>query len=142
MSFDPVTDSEIMEWHQKQGGAGRRMAGHATRMLRECIELCIAAGADPMEIHNAYFCEMAKAVDRGEFLRAHTLSEIIEEFVDVQLLATVFRSYFIYSGDLENIKRRKLDICLERQWQPDADGVLWRPGTKPASVPPSEPKSS
>lgn len=142
MSFDPVTESEVMSWHLSQGGFGKRPAAHALRMLREMVELCVASGATEGEIKMAVRRECDKAKERGDFLRAHTLAEVTEEFVDVQLLATVFRSYFIHPGNLENMKRLKFDICLKRQWQPDADGVLWRPGTKAAGSSQLEPKSS
>lgn len=142
MSFDIVTDSEIMEWHHHRGGHGGRAAGHALRILRECVELCVASGARPEETHEAFFSEMAKATDRGEFQKSHTFRDVLEEFVDVRILMTIYRGYFIVWGDLENEMRRKLDVCSGREWQADADGVLWRSGTEPVSGTPLEPKSS
>jgi hypothetical protein len=142
MSFDTVTESEIMEWHRKQGGFGGRPAAHALRMLREMVELCIAAGANQLELDEAFYAEIAKAYDRQEFMKPHTLQQITEELVDVGLLAVVFRNYFIPTYTLENEMRRKLDVCKLKEWQPDADGVLWRPGTRPVSGTPLEPKSS
>lgn len=140
MSFDPVTESEIMSWHRSQGGFGKRPAAHALRMLREMVELCVASGATEGEIKMAVRRECDKAKEREEFGKAPM--GFIEEFVDVGLLGVVYRNYFIPRGSLENEMRRKLDICRERQWEPDADGVLWRPGTRPVSGTPLEPKSS
>lgn len=140
MSFDPVTESEIMNWHQSQGGSGKRLAGHALRMLREMVELCVASGASEAEIKMAVRRECDKASDREEFGKAPM--GFIEEFVDVGLLSVVYRNYFIPRGSLENEMRRKLDVCRARSWEADADGVLWRPGTKPVSGTPLEPKSS
>jgi hypothetical protein len=133
MSYDPVTESEIMEWHRSRGGGGIRAGGHAVRILRECVELCVASGARPEEIHEAFSAEMAKATDRGEFEKSHTFRDALEEFVDVRILMTVYRGYFVAWGDLENEMRRKLHVCSGRAWKADASGVLWRPGTEPAS---------
>ncbi len=142
MSFDPVTESEIMEWHRLHGGAGKRAAGHALRMLRECVELCVAAGARRDEIYGACYSEMVKATDRQEFTKIHTHNEISEEFVDVKILATIFRNYFIPTPTLEYWMRHKLDVCSGRAWEADADGVLWRPGTGPAGTTPDSGESS
>jgi hypothetical protein len=135
MSFDPVTESEIIEWHRVHGGAGKRAAGHALRILRECVELCVAAGANEKEIAGAVLRELNKAQANEEFTKIHTHNEISEEFVDVKILATVFRYYFIPTPTLEYWMRHKLDVCNGRAWEADADGVLWRPGTGPAGTP-------
>jgi len=142
MSFDLVTESEIMDWHRSRGGSGTRAAGHALRILRECVELCVASGASEAEIKMAVRRECDKAEERKEFTKIPTYNGALEEFVDVKLLMTVYRNYFISTGSLENMLRRKLDICSGREWEADADGVLWRPGTKAASGAPLEPKSS
>ncbi len=142
MSFDLVTESEIMEWHRSQGGFGSRPAAHALRMLRECVELCVASGATEAEIKMSVRRECDKATERGDYTTTHSLREVTEEFVDVGLLGVVFRNYFIPTYTLENEIRRKLDVCKGREWEPDADGVLWRPGTRPVSGTPLEPKSS
>jgi hypothetical protein len=142
MSFDIVTESEIMDWHRSRGGSGRRAAGHALRILREMVELCVASGATEGEIKMAVRRECDKANDRREFSQIPTYHKALEEFVDVRLLMTVYRNYFIPHGSLENEMRRKLDVCSGRDWQADADGVLWRSGTEPVSGTPLEPKSS
>jgi hypothetical protein len=142
MSFDPVTESEILEWHRKEGGHGGRAAGHAIRLLRECVELCVAAGATEAEIKMAVRRECDKAKDRGDFYQAVFSPNITEEFVDVTMLASVFRYYFIRAEDFENEKRRKLEILKRRGWHVDADGVLWRPGTVTTGTSAVEPKSS
>lgn len=142
MSFDPVTESEILEWHRVHGGAGKRAAGHALRMLRECVELCVASGASEAEIKMAVRRECDKAEERQEFTKIHTHNEIAEEFVDVKILSTVFRGYFIPTPTLEYWMRHKLDVCSTRTWEADADGVLWRPGTRVAGSSHLEPKSS
>lgn len=126
-------EGQVVDWHLSQGGAGHRAAGHAVRILRECVELCIASGASPIEIKQGVHAEMLKAYDRDEFSKDHGPEEALEEFVDVFFLMTVFKRYFIIPRDLEAEMWRKLEVCRGRQWQPDADGVLWRPGTAPAA---------
>jgi hypothetical protein len=142
MSFDPVTESEIMDWHRSRGGSGTRAAGHALRILRECVELCVASGATEAEIKMAVRRECDKAENRKEFTRIPTYQNALEEFVDVKILMTVYRNYFIPHGSLDNEMRRKLDVCSGREWEPDADGVLWRPGTRASGSAPVEPDRS
>lgn len=135
-------DGQIIDWHQSRGGAGHRAAGHALRILREVVELCIASGAQVYELEDALYAEVAKALDRKEFMKTHTPAEVLEEFVDVRMLMTVFKRYFIIPRDLEAMEWSKLEVCRKRQWQPDADGVLWRPGTRPAVQPRDTAESS
>lgn len=142
MSFDLVTESEIMDWHRSRGGSGTRAAGHALRILREVVELCVASGATEGEIKMAVRRECDKATDRREFNRIPTYQNALEEFVDVKILMIVYRNYFIPHGSLENEMRRKLDVCNGREWQADSDGVLWRPGTRAVSGTPLEPDRS
>lgn len=142
MNLDYIFEQEVQEWHRTQGGSGIRAAGHALRILRECVELCVAAGASETEIKMAVRRECDKAGERGEFGKDHGLVGKMEEFVDVTLLMKVFEGYFLPPRLVGNEMRRKLEVCRLRQWQPDADGVLWRPGTAPGSGAPLEPKSS
>lgn len=118
------------------------MAGHALRILRECIELCIAAGASRNELEEAFLAEMWKADGRLEFSVPHSNADVLEEFVDVKMLMTIFKRYFIIPRDLEAEEWRKLEVCRKRQWEADADGVLWRPGTRRAGKLPGSAESS
>jgi hypothetical protein len=142
MSFDPVTEAEVSYWHRSQGGHAGRPAAHAVRMLRECVELCVASGATELEIKMAVRRECEKASQRHEFIQSTQYSHILEEFIDVKILSMVFRTYFLNFGDIENEMFRKMSVLRQRQWTPDADGVLWRPGTGPASGHPVEPERS
>lgn len=125
-------DGQIIDWHQSQGGAGHRAAGHAMRILRECVELCVISGANRNELFAAFVAEIDKADRRQEFSIPHSMQEVLEEFVDVKILMTVFKRYFIIPRDLEQAEWNKLAVCRERKWEADADGVLWRPGTRGA----------
>lgn len=141
MSFDPVTEPEIMSWHRKGGGSGIRSSGHAVRLLREVVELCIAAGATEQQIMTAVEQECDRASQRSEF-GGKSETEMFEEFADVTILSTVFRNYFIPREAYENTLAVKMDVIWGRQWEADADGVLWRPGTISAGTPGGEPERS
>lgn len=142
MSMDELFAGEVLRWHLTNGGAGTRPAGHALRMLRECVELCVASGASEAEIKMAVRRECDKSRDRGEFGKDLGLFGRVEEFADVQILGIVYQQYFIPSELAARELWRKLEVCRMREWEADADGVLWRPGTKPGSGTPLEPKSS
>lgn len=135
-------EGQVIDWHLQNGGAGHRAAGHAVRILREVVELCVASGATELEIRRAVSAELYKASTRDEFSKEHTPGEVLEEFVDVRMLMAVFKRYFIIPRDLESMEWQKLAICRQRQWEPDADGVLWRPGTRGAGSVPGSAESS
>jgi nucleoside 2-deoxyribosyltransferase len=116
---------DVMRWHIQNGGAFNRPAGHALRLLREVIELCITSGASEEEIFNHSEAEIIKAYDRNEW--GGDPSQAPQEWADCQLLLDVYAGH---AGiDKVSAKRDKLDILHERAWEADADGVLWRPGT-------------
>lgn len=135
-------DGQVVDWHLSQGGAGHRAAGHALRIFRECFELCVASGSSRNELFEAFLAEMDKADKRQEFSLPHSTSAVLEEFVDVKMLMTVFKRYFIIPRDLDSMEWQKLAICRQRQWEADADGVLWRPGTRGAGKLPGGAESS
>lgn len=123
---------EIIKFHAKNGGFGGHPSGHALRLLREVVELCVACGADRARIQKAILEELDKATMRGE-LGTYTEEGMAEEVADCEILLTVFKHYFFYDQEQEEVAiMRKLGICKERKWEADLDGVLWRPGTKTA----------
>jgi hypothetical protein len=140
MSMDVLFEGDVMHWHRSSGGFGGKASGHALRMLRECVELCVASGATEGEIKMSVRRECDKANDRREFGKDHGLAGRVEEFTDVRLLGIVYQHYFIPSNVAARELWRKLDVCRARVWQADDDGVLWRPGTEPVSGIPLEPK--
>lgn len=142
MSMEDLFEGEVLAWHVGNGGFGGRAAGHAIRMLRECVELCIASGASEAEIKMAVRRECDKATERKEFGKDHGLAGRVEEFTDVRLLGIIYQQYFIPPSVAAQELWRKLDVCRARAWQVDADGVLWRPGTQAAGSSHREPKSS
>jgi NTP pyrophosphatase (non-canonical NTP hydrolase) len=125
-TFDQLATA-IVAWHRNQGGNPGRPAAHALRILREVVELCVAAGATPAEIMTTLSSELTKEVKEnrrrlGEISRA----DLPYECADVQILLMVFAKY---NGiDLKQMCQEKMEICFDRKWQVDADGVLWRPG--------------
>lgn len=115
--------SSVMRWHIKNGGTFTKPSHHATRLLREVIELCVAAGASQGEILDAFLVELHKAEDRHEF--GGDPSKIPEEWADCAMLLDVFAKH---AGiDTRKEIREKLDVLWYRQWQPDEGGALYRP---------------
>lgn len=137
-----VTDAEVRDWHRTNGGHATRPAGHALRILREVVELCVASGASRSEIYEAVAAEDDKATGRQEFGQGYIPYKALEEFIDVTLLMKVFRGYFIDEVDLLHKTRAKMEVVRNRAWEPDADGVLWRPGTRGAGTVPGSAESS
>jgi nucleoside 2-deoxyribosyltransferase len=117
---------DVMRWHRENGGQFKRPASHALRLLCEVIELCITSGAEAGEIYGNIDAEIAKANARGDW--GVNLQELPYEWADCQMLLDVFREHAGFDG--KQAKREKLDILYDREWEADADGVLWRPGTK------------
>jgi nucleoside 2-deoxyribosyltransferase len=113
---------DIARWHQESGGNFTYPGGHAVRLLREVVELCVAAGADINEITRAVQAEIRKAQDRGE--RADPRA-VPSEWADCAILLKVFAHY---AGIREHVEiRNKLDILWERQWGAANSGALYRP---------------
>jgi hypothetical protein len=117
---------EVIRWHDANGGHFSRPAGHAVRMLREMIELCVAIGATENEIRDAVDREIAKAEERGQW--GGNPAEVGDECADVAILLDVLTKRAAI--DIVAVKQNKLAVLWARQWEADADGVLWRPGTK------------
>lgn len=113
---------DVMRWHRSQGGHFRMPAMHAVRLLREVVELCIAAGALESDMAIAFYREVEKARERGEF--GGTPGNVAVEWADCALLLDVFAGYM---GIVPVAARRhKLDTLWERKYFADQFGVLWR----------------
>ena len=112
----------VRRWHEMQGGNFRQPAAHAVRLLREVVELCIASGALESQIAGAVYREIEKARRRREFGGNPLL--VAGEWADCALLLDVFAGYF--GIDPVEARRNKLDELWQREYRPDADGVLWR----------------
>lgn len=116
---------DIGRWHADSGAHFGRPAGHAVRLLREVIELCIAAGATQFEMADAMMAEVKKARERGEF--GGDPSAIPEEWADCAILIEAFRKLAGIDGHIEI--RRKLDVLWRREWEADPSGALYRPAS-------------
>ena len=127
--FDEL-QNEVMNWHKNNGGYNGSPAGHALRMLREVVELCIAAGAQPKDITTTVSDELKKEMTENfEHIGRVNISTLPYEVADVQLLLMVFAGY--QQVDIMKLSKHKFEIVLERKWQVDSQGVLWRPGRRP-----------
>lgn len=116
-------DKEVWHWHVANGGHFKRPANHALRLLREVVELCVATGASPDEIGFATCAEIDKAVMRNEI--GGNPAAVPQEWADCAMLLEVFSKHWRIDEYKEI--RQKLDILLERKWQADAGGALYRP---------------
>ena len=124
---DPL-DRDICHWHSSNGGFGSKtkMRGHSLRILHECVELCIAAGAGLDDLLKTVMLEHRKALERDEM--GGDPKKFGEEYADIYMLLTVFRYYADIAHTTEITK--KLKTNFERDWECDEEGVLWRPGTR------------
>jgi hypothetical protein len=126
----------VMRWHLQNGGHGKRLANHATRLLREVVELCVAAGAEPHEINFDVQAEIGKAIERREF--GGNPADVPQEWADCAMLLEVFRAHAGIDQYAEI--RKKLDILWERpHWQADSGGALYRPRSVSSAVPEHKP---
>lgn len=134
-SIEPILEAlqnhppyDPFRWHCENGGAFKRPAHHAVRLLREVVELCVAAGATWQQLSLAVMDEFNKAIDRGEVGGAP--ENVSEEWADCAILLEVFARH---AGiDQVHEVRRKLDRLWMRKWAPDAGGALYRPERVPA----------
>lgn len=120
------------DWHEAKGGycgSTHHLHGHAERMLRECVELCMACGSNPYEVLKAVYAELAKEERRRRHTPRLSLSIdlIQEECVDVGILHAVFQHYCMDKTTYTEVIEAKLMVLEERQWVADENGVLWRP---------------
>lgn len=139
------SQQEILRWHQNQGGFPGSPAAHALRLLRECVELCVASGASQTDLTEAMNAEIAKASRKGEFRPGKAdLNAVLEEMADVTILTTVFQGYFLDEPSVDWAVDKKFEICRMRHWEADAAGVLWRPGHSgaPTAIPAADTSES
>lgn len=119
---------KIVAWHRENGGHPGSAKGHALRMLREVVELCIACGATTRDVNTAIQEECIKAIQKNEMKGTFTQENVNEEFADVSILLAVFEKYYIPQHEAYGAIAEKFGRCLVRDWEADKDGVLWRPG--------------
>jgi len=118
--------TRIMSWHIDNGGFCNGPAdyqAHALRLLHEATELCLACGATPGQIQGVGANECAKHASRhspGEI----DFDSIGEEIADVAILLGVLSTYT--NNPIVSHVDTKLDVLLNRQWDADEHGVLWR----------------
>lgn len=120
---------DIARWHEESGGNFSNPSGHAIRMLREVVELCVATGADFDEIMQAVQAEIQKAKDHGEGFDAIGMTH---EWADVGILLKVFENYAKIDG--HGAMRSKLEILWNRKWSAAKSGALYRPGHVPETT--------
>jgi hypothetical protein len=122
--MDAREPGAVYRWHLENGGTFKRPANHALRLLREVVELCIAAGATQAEVERDVMAEIVKADQKGEF--GGSDDDVPQEWADCAMLLEVFRAHAGIDQHAEI--RKKLDILWERpHWEPDEGGALYRP---------------
>lgn len=111
-----------MRWHEENGGAFHQPAGHALRLLREVVELCVAAGANAREIIEHASAEITKATQRDEF--GGNADSIAQEWADCAILLDIFARHAGIDASAEI--RTKIALLWERQWKAGPSGALYR----------------
>lgn len=125
--MDKRQPGSVSRWHQESGGHFANPAVHAVRLLREVVELCVAAGGSNEDIAEAVHAELMKALRRGEF--GGNPNAVPGEVADCSILLKVFAHYAGIDQLAET--RKKLDILWDRQWQANSGGALYRPAQQP-----------
>lgn len=123
-----LQQQSVTDWYRENGGAPGKPVAHVLRMLREMTEMCVAAGASPIEILNAVNEELEKAHRKNELKGYYSHVETEEEMADVLIMATVICDFYALNPNLA--VAMKLEVLRKRQWEVDENGVLWRPGTR------------
>lgn len=129
-SIDEIIDwmakrqpGSVSRWHKESGGHYAQPSGHAVRLLREVVELCIASGASQLQMATAVTAEFKKSVERGEL--GGDAAAIPKEWADCAILLEVIADH---AGiDKTGVVREKLDVLWNREWQADESGALYRP---------------
>ena len=114
--------SSAIRWHEANGGTFHQPAGHALRLLREVVELCVASGANEREIIEHASAEIAKAARRDEF--GGNAASIAQEWADCAILLDIFARHVGIDASAEI--RKKIALLWEREWKPGPSGALYR----------------
>ncbi len=122
---------DIPRWHQENGGNFNTPGSHAIRLLREVVELCMAAGAQEKDIILHTKLEAIRQKNKSDFNENGNPDSLPDEWADCKILLDLFAHYS--NIDRVNAVHTKVDILWNREWQADKDGVLWRPTTKNGS---------
>lgn len=115
-------------WHEESGGSFASPAGHALRLMREVVELCIATGASLDGMYEVLASEMSKAVVRGDI--GGDPDAVPGEVADCKILLDVFTHYAKINQ--HEVARRKMTTLWQRAWEPSSSGALYRPSTAAA----------
>lgn len=111
--------SSAIRWHEANGGRFHQPAGHALRLLREVVELCVASGANDSEHASA---EIAKAARRDEF--GGNADSVPQEWADCAILLDIFARHVGIDASAEI--RKKIALLWQREWKPGPSGALYR----------------
>jgi NTP pyrophosphatase (non-canonical NTP hydrolase) len=124
--MDYTLSGQVIDWHLTNGGfcdTPEVYKHHTLRLLHEATELCLAAGANDVQILEVCNDEISKHLEKVGCTTID-LENMVEEVADVAILLEVFAQYTeIFIDDAVH---DKLGVLLERQWTADEHGVLWR----------------
>lgn len=123
--------SEAADWHVNNGGHFATPHWHALRLLREVVELCLVAGADPKLILDQAVTEIDRQVAKDDYNPLGNMADFPEEFADCQILLDVIAYHA--KIDVKKEVFAKMEILRARKWEADSHGCLWRPGMAPVS---------
>lgn len=108
-------------------GADPESPRKALRVLEEVVELCLAAGATPTEIHRAVLKEIGSKPDHAS---CREPDKVPAEAADVAI--TLYGLAYLRKFDLHAAVDAKMVINRARKWKPNGDGTGYH--VKPAEV--------
>ncbi len=113
---------EVIQWTINNGGHCVNKDDykyHASRFLREVVELCLASGMKSEEIVEDCLEEIAKQSEKTD-----NEMNIADEIADSAILLEIFAYHTKLS--IDDAVAKKLSILYNRKWQTDEHGVIWR----------------
>lgn len=113
----------VRKWRKENGGHFANPKAHALKVLEECIELCVAAGAEHNEIISLAHNELMKERTRNPY-EVFQINNVEEEIADILLClaALVIEAKIDTYAAIDS----KIPIIEQRKWTPDKNGVLRR----------------
>jgi NTP pyrophosphatase (non-canonical NTP hydrolase) len=118
----------VANWQEKNKGAPTHPRFMALKALEEMVELCAGAGASWDEITSTVNLELVKLYKKDELKGPQggfSAKAMGEEIADVAICLAVICHNIDIDGAHE--VEKKIPILEQRQWTPDAHGILRRP---------------
>jgi len=120
--MNPEIKKEVIQWTIDNGGYcydEDDYKHHASRFLREVVELCLASGMNTEEIIGDCLREITKQSEKP-----NNEMDLADEIADSAILLEIFAHHTNLS--IDEAVAKKLKILYTRKWKTDIYGVIWR----------------